>query len=297
MNPPLPARPTLEGTGFGARLAAAHARLGPACVGIDPHRALVESWGLDYSYAGVERFALTCVEAFGGRVASVKPQSAFFEVFGARGVALLERVTAELRAAGTLVILDVKRGDIGTTMTAYGQAFLGKDAPEPADAITVSPYLGYESLRPALDLARDTGRGVFVLALTSNPEGAGVQHASTGSDAGSVAGDIVAAAAQDNADAAERGEWGHVGFVMGATIGSALDDLGLREALAASNAPILAPGFGAQGGTVESLRSVFGESISRVVPATSRDELQAGPGVASIVEAVERTRESVAKLF
>ena len=140
----------LDGAGFGARLAAAQARFGPACVGIDPHRSLVESWGLDYSYSGVERFALTCVEAFGGRVASVKPQSAFFEVFGARGVALLERVTAELRAAGTLVVLDVKRGDIGTTMTAYGEAFLGEDAPEPADAITVSPYLGYESLRPCL---------------------------------------------------------------------------------------------------------------------------------------------------
>ena len=285
---------TPDGAGFGARLAAAHERFGPACVGIDPHRSLVESWGLDYSYAGVEKFAMTCVEAFGGRVASVKPQSAFFEVFGARGVALLERVTGELRAAGTLVILDVKRGDIGTTMTAYGEAFLGVDAPEPADAITVSPYLGYESLRPALDLARDTGRGVFALALTSNPEGAGVQHAAT--PGGTVAGDIVAAATRDNADAAERGEWGHVGFVMGATIGSALDDLGLRDALAASNAPILAPGFGAQGGTVDSLRSVFSDSISRVIPTTSRDVLKAGPSVDGLVAAVERTRESVAGL-
>ncbi|CAM2841929.1 MULTISPECIES: orotidine-5'-phosphate decarboxylase [Dermacoccus] len=280
--------------GFGARLKAAHERFGPACVGIDPHRGLVEGWGLRYSYEGVERFALTCVEAFGGRVASVKPQSAFFEVFGSRGVALLERVTKELREAGTLVVLDVKRGDIGTTMTAYGEAFLGKEAPEPADAITLSPYLGYESLRPALDLARDTGRGVFVLALTSNPEGAGVQHAST--PGGSVAGDIVAAATRDNAEAADRGEWGHVGFVMGATIGSALDDLGLRDALAASNAPILAPGFGAQGGTVETINEVFGASVERVIPTTSRDVLKAGPDVSSLIEAVERTRESVARL-
>lgn len=280
--------------GFGARLKAAHERFGPACVGIDPHRGLVEGWGLPYSYEGVERFALTCVEAFGGRVASVKPQSAFFEVFGSRGVALLERVTKELREAGTLVVLDVKRGDIGTTMTAYGEAFLGKDAPEPADAITLSPYLGYESLRPALDLARDTGRGVFVLALTSNPEGAGVQHAST--PGGTVAGDIVTAATRDNAEAADRGEWGHVGFVMGATIGSALDDLGLRDALAASNAPILAPGFGAQGGTVETIKEVFGASVERVIPTTSRDVLKAGPDVSSLIEAVERTRESVARL-
>ena len=127
---------------FGVRLQSAMAEHGPLCAGIDPHRALVQAWGLDYSLAGVERFALTCVEAFAGRVAAVKPQSAFFEVFGSPGVALLERVVGELRAAGTLVILDVKRGDIGTTMDAYAEAFLGKDAVDPPDAITVSPYLG-----------------------------------------------------------------------------------------------------------------------------------------------------------
>lgn len=279
---------------FGARLEAAHQKFGPACVGIDPHRSLVEAWGLPYSYAGVEKFAMTCVEAFGGQVASVKPQSAFFEVFGSRGVALLERVTGQLREAGTLVILDVKRGDIGTTMTAYAEAFLGKDAPEPADAITVSPYLGYESLRPALDLARDTGRGVFVLALTSNPEGPSVQHARTAR--GSVAGDIVAAATADNADAAEAGQWGHVGFVMGATIGTALGDLGLVDALAASNAPILAPGYGAQGGSVESMKQIFGASAHRVIPTTSRAVLAAGPSVAGLREAVARTRDEVARL-
>ncbi len=117
------------------------------------------------------------MEAFAGRVAAVKPQSAFFEVFGSRGVAVLERVLAELREADTLSILDAKRGDIGSTMAAYAEAYLGTEAPAPADALTVSPYLGYESLRPAIDLARQTGRGVFVLALTSNPEGAIVQHA------------------------------------------------------------------------------------------------------------------------
>ena len=103
---------------FGQRLREAMDTYGPLCVGIDPHRGLVESWGLTYDFAGVERFALTCVEAFGGSVAAVKPQSAFFEVFGAKGVALLERVLDDLRAAGTLSILDVKRGDIGSTVDA-----------------------------------------------------------------------------------------------------------------------------------------------------------------------------------
>ncbi|HQK31139.1 MAG TPA: orotidine-5'-phosphate decarboxylase, partial [Phycicoccus sp.] len=117
---------------FGVRLREAMDTHGPLCAGIDPHRAILESWGLTYDLAGLERFAMTCVEAFGGQVAVVKPQSAFFEVFGARGVAILERVIDDLREAGTLTILDAKRGDIGTTMDAYAEAFLGKDAPSPA---------------------------------------------------------------------------------------------------------------------------------------------------------------------
>jgi orotidine-5'-phosphate decarboxylase len=131
-------------TTFGQRLRAAVDAHGPLCAGIDPHRALVESWGLTYDLAGLERFALTCVEAFAGRVAVVKPQSAFFEVFGSRGLAVLERVLTELREAGTLTILDAKRGDIGSTMAAYAEAYLGSGAVAPPDALTVRPYLGYE---------------------------------------------------------------------------------------------------------------------------------------------------------
>lgn len=278
-------------TPFGVRLRAAMDAHGPLCAGIDPHRGLVESWGLPYTYDGVERFALTCVEAFGGRVAAVKPQSAFFEVFGSRGVALLERVTRELREQGTLVVLDVKRGDIGSTMTAYGEAFLGTDAPEPADAITVSPYLGYGSLRPAIDLAHATGRGVFVLALTSNPEGASVQHART--PGGTVAGDVCAGAAADNADAVARGEMGSVGLVVGATIGTAARDLGID--LAHVGGPFLAPGVGAQGGTPESVRAVFGAAVGDVLASSSREVLSAGPDVAALAERVRATAGSLAE--
>ena len=164
-------------TPFGARLRAAMDAYGPFCAGLDPHRGLVEQWGLEYSLAGLERFAMTCVEAYAGTVAVVKPQSAFFEVFGSGGIRVLERVLGDLRDAGTLTLLDVKRGDIGSTMQAYAEAYLGKDSDLRADAVTVSPFLGYGSLRPTLDLAEETGRGVFVLALTSNPEGFEVQHA------------------------------------------------------------------------------------------------------------------------
>ncbi len=111
-------------------------------------------------------------------------------------------------------------------MTAYAEAYLGNDAVAPADALTVSPYLGYESLRPAIDLAAQTGRGLFVLALTSNPEGRSVQHAIR--DGRSVAASVVDGARADNADGAGRGELGHVGLVIGATVGDAVERLGPR---------------------------------------------------------------------
>lgn len=162
---------------FGARLRRAMDERGPLCVGIDPHASLLTEWGLNDDVAGLERFSRTVVEALSDRVAVFKPQSAFFERFGSRGVAVLEKTVQEARAAGALVLMDAKRGDIGSTMAAYAEAFLRKDSPLFSDALTVSPYLGYGSLSPAVVLARESGAGLFVLALTSNPEGGEVQHA------------------------------------------------------------------------------------------------------------------------
>ena len=110
---------------FGEKLAKAVAAHGPLCVGIDPHPSLLDAWGLSRTAEGLERFALTAVEAFGGRVSMVKPQAAFFEAYGSRGVAVLERVIAELRDSGTLVLVDAKRGDIGSTMAAYAAGVPG----------------------------------------------------------------------------------------------------------------------------------------------------------------------------
>lgn len=279
--------------GFGPRLRGAMTQHGPLCAGIDPHRALVESWGLTYDLDGLRAFTRACVEAFGGHVAVVKPQSAFFEVFGSAGVAVLEDAIRDLRAAGTLVLLDAKRGDIGTTMDAYAQAYLGPDSVPAPDALTVSPYLGYGSLRPAIDLAEQTGRGVFVLALTSNPEGASVQHAVLGGR--SVAASIVEGAAADNAAAARLGELGHVGLVVGATVGDAVAELGID--LASVNGPLLAPGVGAQGGTADDLKRVFGDALPNVLPASSREILSAGPDVAELRAAAQRTNESLAALL
>ena len=272
---------------FGTRLRAAMDQHGPVCVGVDPHPALLDAWGLPDDATGLERFARSCLEALAGRVAAVKPQSAFFERHGSRGVAVLERLLADLRSAGTLSLLDVKRGDIGSTMQAYADAYLRDGAPLAADAVTLSPYLGAESLRPALDLARATGRGVFVLALTSNVEGPSVQHA-VAPDGGSVAGQVVALAARENAAAAELGS---VGLVVGATIGRAVADLGLD--LAGCRGPLLAPGVGAQGAGPAELRSVFGAARRQVLASSSREVLRAGPSVAALADAAERTRDAV----
>ena len=270
---------------FGARLRIAMDEHGPLCAGIDPHPGLLARWGLDETVQGLETFAMTCVEAFAGTVAIVKPQSAFFERFGSAGVAVLERTIAALRDAGTLSLLDVKRGDIGSTMTAYARAYLSQDSPLRVDAITVSPFLGFESLRPALDLAHDNGRGLFVLALTSNPEGAQVQHAMM--DGRSVAGLIVDGVTLQNADDASTGVLGSVGMVVGATVGTAVHDLGLE--LAAANAPLLAPGVGAQGGTAEDLRGVFGAAVPNVLASSSREILSAGADVAALRATARRT--------
>ncbi|GLB67404.1 orotidine-5'-phosphate decarboxylase [Arthrobacter mangrovi] len=276
-------------TSFGARLQAAMAARGPLCVGIDPHPGLLQAWGLEDDAVGLERFSLTVLEAVGEQAAAVKPQVALFERHGSRGLAALEKVLAAAAGAGVLTIADAKRGDIGSTMAAYAQAWLADGAPLAADAVTLSPFLGYESLRPALDLAEQTGRGVFVLALTSNPEGASVQHVG-GED--SVARRIVRAAAADNAAARDAGTLGSVGLVVGATVGDAPARLGLD--LAGLNGPVLAPGLGAQGATGADLRRSFGPAFGQVLGTSSRDILKAGPDAAGLREAVARTLEMVA---
>lgn len=263
---------------FGARLRRAMDERGPLCVGIDPHASLLAEWGLNDDVAGLERFSRTVVEAVADRVAVMKPQSAFFERFGSRGVAVLETVVQEARAAGTLVVMDAKRGDIGSTMAGYAQAYLHKDAPLFSDALTVSPYLGYGSLSPAVALARESGAGLFVLALTSNPEGPEVQHA-VRTDGRSVGATMLAHLAAENAGEEPLGSFG---AVVGATVGDlASYDLGI-------NGPLLAPGVGAQGATAADLPKVFGSALRNVVPNVSRGVLRHGPEVGALRAAAER---------
>lgn len=278
---------------FGIRLGEAVDRFGSVCVGIDPHAALLEAWQLPDTVQGLRQFCEIAVEAFGGQAALVKPQSAFFERFGAAGVEMLEDVLAGLREMGTLSLLDVKRGDIGSTMAAYAQAYLSDASPLRADAITVSPFLGFGSLAPAFDLARRTGRGVFVLAMTSNPEAGHVQHAMWGEE--TVSGTIVDEVAEANA-LVRADSYGDVGMVVGATVGKDIADLGLAERLAQSRAPLLAPGLGAQGATIGDIGRGFGPAARLVLPATSRAVLSAGPDVAALRQALREVQQQAAAL-
>ena len=266
---------------FGARLRAALDTRGPLCVGIDPHSALLTGWGLGDDVDGLARFAGTVVEALADRVAVFKPQSAFFERFGSRGIAVLERTIADARSAGALVILDAKRGDIGSTVEAYAQAYLDASSPLFSDALTASPFLGYGSLEPLYATAEKHGAGVFVLAFTSNPEGAEVQRALTprGETVGAA---ILGSVARRNAGAELLGS---IGVVIGATVADVPFDL------SGLNGPVLAPGLGAQGGTPSGLRSVFGGALRNVLPSTSRELLRHGPDTAGLREAAKRSIE------
>jgi orotidine-5'-phosphate decarboxylase len=269
--------------GFGARLTEAIDGRGPLCLGIDPHPQLLRDWGLADDADGLARFCETCVEAFAG-FAVVKPQVAFFEAYGSAGYAVLERTIAALREHGVLVLADAKRGDIGSTMAAYAAAWAG-DSPLAADAVTASPYLGFGSLCPLLDTAADHGRGVFVLAATSNPEGAAVQGAIAGGR--TVAQSIVDDVAAVNRQALP--ETGSVGVVVGATTAAVPDLSGL-------GGPVLVPGVGAQGGRPENLGGFGGARPGQLLPAVSREVLREGPDTAKLRAAGERLRDAVAYL-
>ncbi len=259
---------------FGSRLTRTVDERGPLCVGIDPHPELLAKWGLSETPDGLATFCDTVVEALAEQVAVLKPQSAFFERFGSAGIAVLESTIRQSRERGALVLLDVKRGDIGSTAAAYARAYLDPASPLYTDALTVSPYPGFGSLEPFLDLAVEYGGGVFVLAATSTVDGRALQLART-DDGRTVAQALVDQVAARNEGAEPLGS---VGVVVGVTAGEVGVDLSRL------GGPVLAPGLGAQGGRPEDLRTVFAGVRGLVLPSTSRDVLAQGPDVAALRE-------------
>lgn len=277
-----------DGT-FGERFVERARTFGPVCVGIDPHAQLMQDWGLEGSVAGLQEFTSRCVDAFIDSACVVKPQVAFYERFGSAGFAVLEEAISSLRAAGVLVVADAKRGDIGSTMAGYASAWLDESSPLCADAVTVSPWLGFGSLEPVIEVGERNNRGVIVLAATSNPEAPSVQLARTsGGEAGAgvtLAQDIVNRVAERNA---RHSGPGNLGVVVGATVDSPPD-------LSEVSGMILMPGVGAQGGTMDDVKRIARGSLDLVSPNVSRGVLKSGPTVEGLRSALLEIRESYLK--
>jgi len=264
---------------FGERLRSVVDAHGQLCLGIDPHTSLLEQWGLSVDAQGARALALRAIDVAHGRVGIIKPQVAFFERFGAAGYAVLEEVIRTARDAGFLVIADVKRGDIGSTAAAYGEAWLAPGSPLESDAMTAVAYQGLGSLDPVISLALAHEKGVFVLTATSNPEGRQVQQSVSGSGR-SVAGQLARDVAVRNA--AARG-WGSIGVVIGATEPIASNGI---DPVLLQHTPVLGPGFGYQGSRLSELASVYGVAASSVIPTVTRSVLSAGPdGLAAALDA------------
>lgn len=272
---------------FSNRLAVELAAKRHLCAGIDPHAGLLAEWGLENDAASAERLGRDVVAASVGVAACIKPQVAFFERFGSAGFVALERVLADARSAGLLVIADAKRGDIGSTFAAYADAWLSPGSPLESDALTVSPYLGFGSLEPAFNHVREHGKGLFVLAATSNPEARSVQTAKR-EDGRSLAQAMV-----DDALAFDSPLDTHVnsiGVVLGATLSLADFDIDTAAAPATPALPVLAPGFGAQGARIEDAKAIFGGLGWALLANESRGILSGGAkGLAERI----RTRSDV----
>jgi orotidine-5'-phosphate decarboxylase len=257
---------------FGERLLAVFDARGHLCVGVDPHPYLLESWNLPDSSKGLREFGLRVVEAASETVGIVKPQVAFFERHGSEGYAALEATIGAARQAGLLVIADAKRGDLGTSVEAYAQSWLREGAPLEADAMTISAYQGVGSLEAPMILASEFGKGLFVLAATSNPESFATQTALV--QHGALAHRTVAASIVDEVNRSNAAPLGSYGVVIGATVNLAAFGLAPSDL---ATTPILSPGFGFQGAAFESIRELFGVAAANVVVSSSRDLLEDGP--------------------
>ena len=221
------------------------------CLGLDPHLAMIPAafrrGAMDArdpeTAAAVEDFLKAVIDIAAPEVAAVKPQSAMYERLGAAGIAVLERIVAYAHERGVVVVLDAKRGDIGSTAEAYAEAYLAPDSPNPVECLTVNPYMGVDTLEPYLKFCRSDGRGILVLTKTSNPGSGNFQNLKIGNSTlyGSVA--LALAPIAETLIGPETG-WSSLGVVVGATYPQEAADI--RTLL--PNSLFLLPGFGFQGG-------------------------------------------------
>lgn len=232
---------------FADRLIHAARRYGPLCVGVDPHPALLPALFGPPGPEAAEQWGLALIERCSNLAAVVKPQAGLFERWGARGMMALETVCRAARRAGLIVILDAKRGDIGSTAEGYAEGYLGADASCPCDAITVNPYMGLDTIEPFVAVAEREGKGVVVLARTSNPGSKDFQQKLISNDKGEAEPLFMhVACALAPMVTRLRGRdtgWSGLMLVAGATGPAEAEKL----RAAASDALFLVPGYGAQG--------------------------------------------------
>lgn len=250
-------------TPFGDRLTAAiKAKGSPLVVGLDPNIDLIApeftsayktvaepspSQRQDFELKIIEEYFMMVLDQIHPHAVAVKPQLAYFEVFGSKGIAVLERLNARAREWGLMIIADGKRGDIGSTAEAYAKAYLG-DGPLSADALTVNPFLGADALEPLVTAAREHHRGLFVLLHTSNPSGRTLQRFSNGSV--EVADRVIEMVADDIAASVGDSGFSPIGFVVGATN----PELFAQVRSKLPHSYFLIPGIGAQGGDAADLK-------------------------------------------
>ena len=235
---------------FGDRLAEANRQTQtPLCMGIDPHVKMIPALfgnasaeaGSDEALTAIANFCDACVKAATGRVPAIKPQAAFFEMQGPKGMQILQDLGHAAIDAGLLVIMDAKRGDIGSTSSAYASAWIGHDALFPSDALTINPWLGIDTLEPFIDRADATNSGLFILNRTSNPGAGDLQDRLV--DDIPLYMHLASMLAPIAAARIGASGWSSIGIVAGATWPAEAN--ALRSTL--PNSPFLVPGFGAQG--------------------------------------------------
>ena len=255
---------------FGQRLLNTFEQKGQLCIGIDPSIDQLRSWGLPISAEGAKSFSFSMLDAIQDNVGIVKFQVGFFEQFGPEGFSHLSELLADAKTRDLVVIADAKRGDIGSTMSGYATAWLSREAAFACDALTVSPYLGSDSLAETANVALENDRGLFVLAATSNPEAQTLQSAMRD-------GRTVARSVLEFAEQYSGAGLGSIGVVVGATVNDV--DLGL-DFSGSLKIPVLVPGFGAQGASLMEARSLLSGyantaicNVSRLVAGASLDGL------------------------
>lgn len=251
------------------------------CLGLDPSDKVLQAWGLPCDLDGLTKFSDTMLKAAGESLAFVKPQSAYFEQFGPDGMRVMQKMCRAFQERGTFVIMDAKRGDIGSTNMGYAKAYFGPNSPYHCDALTVTAYLGIDALEELFTYAAENDGMVYVVVRSSNPEGSLFQNAKL--DNGQKVYEYLAEKITAFNEGRKEKNLGPVGAVIGATIDNVKE---IAEMMPYSS--YLCPGIGFQGATYEDFGPRMGESVKRAIPIAARGVLLKGPDEETIREEIKK---------